>query len=292
MLLGSTIGLWAPAERVRKATTFWDRVKKVIGPKTVETPDTEVQTVLHAAALVGGSAQALESIGVDNAIALVVDGKVVYEDRTGRPDDLEALLAAMDALAPKKLTTLELVVEHHDTGLHYVISLAARGVHQADDTTAEVTIAGRVVDLCPRPNEPELDYHERVARLIPSAAQAEAHVATFLRFVERLKRALGESLPDVRIGAPSTDVRVRQPGSTTPIDAYSRYCPEVDQAAVDQVVWTLAKRWAWRPPWTVIDGSGAKVGKLDAFDNTAAVSLFAPEEPWTVDAWTGDWSSR
>jgi len=290
MLFGATMGLWAPSERVHKASSFWERVKKVIGPKSEAGEAIEVHTLLQAAALVGGAAQALEAIGVNNAIALVVDDQVLFEDRQSRPDDLDAMIAAMARVpASAALTKLDLVVEHRDGPLHLLISLSARGVHQADETTAVVTVAGRVVTLCPKSGEAELDYRERIARTLPSAAEAERFVTQFLRVVERLRVALASALPDVKVGSPTIDVRVRKPGAAGPLDAYARYCPEVDQAIVDEAVWSQTRRWSWRPPWVVIDGSGQRIGLLDAFDGNPTPSL-PLADAWRWDGWAGAWS--
>ncbi|MFO0746091.1 MAG: hypothetical protein U1F43_10505 [Myxococcota bacterium] len=300
MQLEATLGMWARGERVRKAASFWDRVRKVLGPARAAGPD-EVQTMLSAAALVGGAAQALDQLGVTDAIALVVDGQVVYEDRQGRPDDLEALLAALgERPASAMLNTLELAVEHRAGGLHYLVVLSARGVHATDEATGQVAVSARSEALAPAPGELDLDYVERVTRAFASAAPVEALVGSFRDFAARLAAALAEALPEVRLGAPSIEVSLRRPDPASPAgprdeapaSPYDRYCPEPRQALIDETLWSLVRRWPWSPPWSVIDPAGRKIGSLAAFAaETPLTEPFAPADPWSWDAWAGDWAA-
>lgn len=182
------IPLHAQGDTVRRDPTFWDKVKRVIGRK----PDLDTQRVrtqLTTAHLVAGARRALGEIGVKNAVSLVIDGKVLFEDRDGRDDDFEDLFLAFyenESVHGRDFGELRLTVEHLDGGLHLVIVIEAHSVHERDEATATVTITA---DAPSSPLTPALAWARRL--------QFEA-------FVRRVRDGLGDALSDVRVGAPIT----------------------------------------------------------------------------------------
>ena len=182
----STIALHARGDTVLRDPTFWDKVKRVFGRK----PDLDTQRVrthLTTAHLVGGARHALERMGVKNALALVIDGHVLFEDHAGVDDDFDDMFLAFyenESVHGRDFRELRLTVEHLEAGLHLVIAIVAHGVHERDEATASVIVTA---DRSALPIAPALAWAQR--------RQFEA-------FVLRVRDGLRDALPDVRVSAP------------------------------------------------------------------------------------------
>lgn len=72
---------------------LWDKIKRAFGGE----PDLRtgaMRAALEAGAVVDAVRAALTSLGATNAVALVVDDLVLFDDCHGRPDDLGDLFLA------------------------------------------------------------------------------------------------------------------------------------------------------------------------------------------------------
>jgi hypothetical protein len=155
MRLHGVIELQVPGEQVLRKPNTWDKVKRAFGGEPDLRTD-KVRTSLEATAIVEAMRAALRRLGASNAVSLVVDEQVLFQDREGRADDLGDLFLAFHDNAPVfggGFSLLRLAVEHQEAGLHLVIELIARSEHPATEAAARVVIGGRIQEFEPLPGE-------------------------------------------------------------------------------------------------------------------------------------------
>jgi hypothetical protein len=282
MKLHGMIEIRVHGERVLRDPGFWDRVKGSFGAK-VDLRTDRVKAELEAATLVEGARRALTRLGVDNAISLVIDRQVIFEDREGRPDDLVDLMVAFhdnESVFGSEFELLRLVVEHEEAGLHAVIEVMARSVHPADETAARVVVGGRIRDFEPRPGEEAEAYRARVEPLMQTPAVFETHRAQFESLVERLADALRGTLADAEISVRQAEARVEKPERARPrrpapalpptdrrYDPYETYYPSPLPGLLSMMMWGSMLSWAMMPHYTVINHVGTPLGATDAMSH-------------------------
>ncbi len=254
------ISLIAHGEVVRREPGFWERFKQVFSrDKALERRDT--QTLMTTAHLLAGVKRALEGVGITNAVLLVIDGVVLFEDKVGNPHDVDELFAAFyenEALYGRSFHELSLTVEHLEAGLATVIALTATGDRMSDVSRVELVVSGRIAAL--------LGDGPNVNDSFGTPARPEAHRLQFERFVARVRDGLAAALPEVTVSMPTVAARIVRPGpvrAEVGDDPWYRVHPDVD-AAVDAAIWTAAMGWAWHPEYTVIEASGETIGPLAA----------------------------
>ncbi len=178
MKLSNTIALHAAGEIVRRDPKLWGRFKKFFRGRTAPEPE-RVHTHLTTVHLVDAVEQVLTSLGVTNAVALEVDGALLFEDREGKGDDLADMFDAFAANADegRELQSLRLSVEHQHAGMHLSIDVLGRGVHERDEATVDVVVTAR----------------------FPSSPKARAYGVAFDAFLATIHAGLVAALPDVRV---------------------------------------------------------------------------------------------
>jgi hypothetical protein len=275
----STFALHAQGETIRREPGFWDKFKKVFGA-TPNLDTDRVQTLLTTAHLLSGVKKALERVGITNAVALVIDGQVLFEDRTGKADDVGDLFLAFyenEAMYGRDFKALSLTVEHREGGLHVVIEVTAKGEHQRDESTALVTLSGRITEFEPRQGEDAEAFRKRVEPHLASPAFTESHRMQYESFVERVREGLMGALADVKLSPVESQTRVQKPekAGRTPArrgepqpgepgyDPYDRYYPSPMHDLATMMFWTSMMSWAWHPTYVVVNGAGTPVGTTD-----------------------------
>jgi hypothetical protein len=213
MKLHGVIELTVAGERVLRAPNFWDKVKQAFGGE----PDLRTDTVrasLEATAIVEAVRGSLGRLGATNAISLVIDDHVLYQDREGRPDDFGDLFLAFHDNAPVfggSFRLLRLAAEHEEAGLHLVIETIVRSEHPADEPAARVIVAGRVREFEPRRGEDADTYRSRVGPLAQDPTRFEAPKRLFESFVARLGDALHASMPDAEVRTVEANAVIERP---------------------------------------------------------------------------------
>lgn len=113
---------------VGRDPSFWEKLKQVLGGRVdLETGD--IQNQLEATAVVDSVRRALGRLGVTNAVSLVIDDAVVFQDTDGRPEDLPDLVLALSehsSVFGRGFRELRFAAEHEEAGVHMVIETRAR----------------------------------------------------------------------------------------------------------------------------------------------------------------------
>jgi hypothetical protein len=186
-----------PVDVVERLPTLWDRCRSLVGTD-VDLGTDRVRTRMEAAAFLHQARAALDSLGVDNARFLLVDGVLVYEDARGRPHDLTDLMIAFAdhvLVASEGGRELRLCVEHDEAGFHFEIEARFAVEHPSVQPAALVTILGRVIDFAPRPEESAEAYRQRIAPLVADPRPLAGLQLQFGTFVSRIEQALADALP-------------------------------------------------------------------------------------------------
>src|SRR5687768_7260538 len=93
MKLAGIVSIKVKGEDILRKPRFWDKLKSTFGGS----PDLRTgqrKAALEAAAVVDSVRDALNALGATNAVSLVVDDLVLFQDRDGTPNDLGDLFLA------------------------------------------------------------------------------------------------------------------------------------------------------------------------------------------------------
>lgn len=195
---------------VQRNPTFWEKLKRGLGAE-VDLDTGRVRVELEATAVVDQVRQALGRLGVKNALSLVIDDTVIFQDIEGKPDDLPDLMMALSehaSLFGRGFRELRFAAEHEEAGLHLVVEARARTEHERDEPAAVVSVGGRVLDFEPRPGEGAEEYRRRVEPLTKDTTLFEAARLQFESFMGRLEGALRAAMPEAQVEQHRAEARV------------------------------------------------------------------------------------
>jgi len=212
MKLYSTIRVDMTEQDVLERPGLFARLRRVLGGN----PDLSTGTVraaLEAATLVDAHRRALAEVGATDAVALVVDDLVLFQDRDRRPDDLGDMFLTFHEYAPAidaEFRTLRLTVEHREAGLHYVIELQARPEYPKGEAPVRVIVSGRIELFEPRLGETAESYRARVAPHLEDPVLPRVAQAAFDNLVTRVRDAIARWIPDAHATVVSADTATKK----------------------------------------------------------------------------------
>jgi hypothetical protein len=278
-LLGQ-VAVYVTGQAVLREPTLWEKLRRGLGSKLDLATD-RVRVELEATAVVDHVRRALGRLGVTNALSLVVDDTVLFQDTDGKPDDLPDLVLALAEHADvfgRGFRELRFAAEHREAGLHLVIEARARTEHQVDEPAAVVSVGGRLQALEPRSGESADDYRRRVEPLTKDQAAFETARLQFQSFVARLEEALRAGMPEARIEELKSEARLVRAAPTAPTapaaeasrapshpayDPYATYYPNPMGLMLDAMILTsLMHALAPSPSILVMSPGGAPIGSV------------------------------
>jgi hypothetical protein len=224
MRLIATIAIHVSGSLIQRQPTVWEKLKQGFGGR-IDLSTDEVRVELEATAVVDQVRKALARLGVHNALALVIDSTVIFQDSDGKTDDLPDLVIALSEHASvfgRGFKELRFAAEHEESGLHYVIETRARTQHKATEPAAIVSVGGRVKALEPRPGEDADGYRRRVEPLTKDPTAFEAARMQFESFVSRLEDALRAAMPEARVDQLRAEARLVKPTARVPAERPAR----------------------------------------------------------------------
>jgi hypothetical protein len=282
MKLHGTVELHVSGERILREPNLWDRLKKRFGGEPDLRTD-RMRAALEATAVVDAARAALSRLGATNAVSLVIDDQVLFQDRDSRPDDMGDLFLAFsehESVFGGGFRLLRLAVEHREAGLHLVLEVIARTEHGEGEPAARIAISGRIGDFEPRAGEDADAYRARVEPLTRDATLIEVSRRQFESFVDRVADAMRASMPEARVEVGSAEARVQRPTErpsraqppepTDPrYDPYDRYYPQPFDSMLSVLMWSSLLSFAVPPQVIVVNehgdalGSGHDAGAID-----------------------------
>jgi len=274
MKLHGVIDLHVSGEPLLRNPNFWDKVKKAFGGEPNLQTD-RMRASLEASAIVEAARGALRKMRINNAVSLVIDDQVLFQDRDGKPDDLTDLFLAWSEHATVfggEFRMLRLAVEHEEAGLRYVLEIIARPEHPADEPAARIVVSARVAAFEPRSGESPDEYRARVEPLTKDPAAYEIYKRQFESFVQRVADAMRGSLPEARVEVREAEALVQRPPRreverredippTDPrYDPYDRYYPNPMGLLLGAMVWSSIFSMGMHAPVTIINEHGHALG--------------------------------
>jgi len=142
-------------------------LSRILGAKATATGTERV--VGSTMAVIDCFVRAYQAIGINNIIALEIDGKPIYLDNAMVADDLQHLAAALQAhkhVLTDAFEYIHLVLELPAAGIHYVIDTKIRGKVQMGHEEVYIVVAGKLDALNPGARETAVTYRERVRQLL------------------------------------------------------------------------------------------------------------------------------
>jgi hypothetical protein len=295
MRLVGQIHVTVRGDVVHRDPSFWERLKRGMGGN-VDLDSGERQNQLEATAVVDAVRRALGRLGVDNALSLVIDDTVIFQDADGKAGDLPDLVIALadhSSVFGKAFRELRFAAEHDEAGLHFIVETRARTRHLKAEPAAVVSVGGRIRALEPARGETAEAYRARVDPLTKDAALFEAARHAFESFVARLRQELATAMPDADVIERRAEARLVKPGSrevTAPApapvapmhpgyDPFLVYYPSPMGLMLDAMIFSSFVHMMMPPPLVVVSpmglplGSTADVGSIgdpDAVDAQAA----------------------
>jgi hypothetical protein len=275
-LIGQIQVTMTATEAVRREPGFWDKLKRGFGGK-IDLDTGEVRVALETTALVDSIKRAFARVGIDNAVSLVVDDTVIFQDSEGRPGDLPDLILALSEHASvfgRGFREMKLAAEHEEAGLHLLAEVRAVTQHRRGEPSAYVSIGGRIADLEPHPGESADAYRARVEPLAKDAGLLETARMQFQSFVGRLEAALRAALPEATVEEKRAEAVVVRP-TTQPVepaedprspvyDPYAIYYPSPIGTVLDlMMISSFMTMMAPPPAIMVVHPSGIPIGGAD-----------------------------
>lgn len=305
MKLHGIVAIHVKGDLLLRRPRVWDKLKATFGG----TPDLRTgkqKAALEATAVVSATRDALRTLGVTNAVSLLVDDLVLFQDKHGRADDLDDLVAAFqehEVAIGGEFSLLRLTVEHEEAGLHLVLEVQAQPVHGVTEPAARVVVSGRVRDLEPRPGEDAEAYRSRAEPLARDAGRLELHRQQFEAFVDRVRHAVAAAMPEATTTVVEAQAMVarptrsgkptKEPRPTSPAyDPYRAYYPSPLESVVQMMMWSSILSWGMRPDVIVVNQAGDPVGNVSdpGFDAGAGADAdgYFDGVDSGGDSWGGD----
>src|SRR6185436_959862 len=210
MRLVGQIYVTVASQRVQRDPTLFEKLRQALGGQ-VDLDTDQVQNQLEATSVVDSVRRALARLAVGNALSLVIDDTVIFQDTDGKAEDLPDLVLALSEHASvfgRGFRELKFAAEHEEAGLHLVIETRARTRHRRQDPAAVISIGGRIRKLEPERGETADAYRARVEPLTRDAALFETARLSFESFVTRLRDAVSAEMPDAKVEERKAEARV------------------------------------------------------------------------------------
>jgi hypothetical protein len=263
---------------VTRDPSVWEKLKRGLGAK-VDLQTEEVRNELEATAVVDGVRRALGKLGVTNALSLVVDDTVVFQDTDSKPDDLPDLVLALSehaSLFGRGFRELRFAAEHEEAGLHLIIETRARTHHHRDEPAAVVSVGGRVRALEPNSGESAEAYRARVEPLLADRALFETARHAFESFVARVEAALRAALPEATVAQKRAEARLVKAADRAPAapekapqspmhpayDPFLVYHPSPMSTMLDAMMFASFMHMMMPPHISVVNPAGASLGSM------------------------------
>lgn len=283
MRLVGQIHVTVRGDVVRRDPSFFERLKRGMGGR-VDLDTGELQNQLEATAVVDAVRRALGRLNVDNALSLVVDDTVIFQDADGKAGDLPDLVLALadhSSVFGQSFRELRFAAEHEEAGLHLVIETRARTRHRQDEPAAVISVGGRIRELEAAKGETAESYRARVDPLTKDAALFDSSRLAFESFVSRLRQAISDAMPDADVAEQRAEARLIKQGTRdlaaqerTPLapmhPAYDPflvyYPPSPLGLMLDAMIFTSFVHMMMPPPMIVVSPLGVPIGSTTELD--------------------------
>jgi len=213
MRLTAQARIYLPGEDVFRKPTFWDNFKGMLG-SDVDLRTGEARLTRDVLGLTEQIQQGLALAGITNAVSLVVDTDVVYQDVTGVPDDAGLLVASMRRAATRftqGFKVLRAVFELEAQGLHSIIEVTVRAVHKKTQPSATVAVGSRILELRPAQGEDIEAAKDRIGRALGNAQLIPTYRGILTSQMQTVQAGLQRVFANGEVELDAVDAQVVRP---------------------------------------------------------------------------------
>lgn len=212
-MLRARILIDLPSTEVFRQKTLGESFRSLFGAEIDLRTGLE-ETTLTSMALVQALVSGFGHAGVTNAIAFIVDEKVVYKDTVDQGNDLELILAACQQtrLMQRKFGEMHLVLSLAENGMFAIADVHIQRQVVLGQAEVSVDLSGRIDELRIQRGESALGYAERVRAFARTPGVAEAWRRAFETVVRRVATAVGSSLPGAQVSVEAARIQLIRPG--------------------------------------------------------------------------------
>lgn len=205
--------IFLQGEEVFRKPSFWDKVGSFFGGE-MDLRTGEIQVTQDVLALTEQIQKALGLAKVTNAVSLVVDNDVIFQDLEDRKNDAEMLVQAARENAPRFMQgfqTLRAVFEHEADGLHSLIEVTVRAKAKKTEATAIVAIGSRIEELRPKDEEPLEKAKQRIGKALANTQLVPTYQNVLNAFVQKLGASLQRVFATARVEVDPVNTQVVRP---------------------------------------------------------------------------------
>lgn len=210
----ASLVLTLPGDVVLREPTSFERIKKLLLPASMapdlSTPERQIDRNLVS--LTEGLCAALHEVGVNDAVYLAVDGRTVYYDALGVPNDVERLLEAAQAhVMLEPFQELRGVFMQLQEGLELLYEVTFRRRFQEDAPAAFLAVSARLGGLRPHIGETLDASRARLHTVLGDGELSASLRAYFDELVDRLHKSLESTFPGGTVARHPTSTFIVRP---------------------------------------------------------------------------------
>jgi len=202
-------------EEVFRKPSFWDKFKTFVG-SDVDLRTGELSVAGNALAMTEQVQQAFKIARITNAVSLVIDRDIVYQDLEDKADDADLLLAAARRGADRfsrPFDVIRVVFEWQGGGIHSLIEAAVRSKYKQGEPAVIVSFGARIDALRPAEGESTEAAKQRIGAALADANLVPVAKNTLDQLVARVEGALGRAFAGARLETDHADIQVVKPSN-------------------------------------------------------------------------------
>jgi hypothetical protein len=185
---------------IQRPSNFFGRIANAIAGGRFE--KAEEQETYRIMALAQGINRSLRELGVNNMIRLAIDDRVIYEDKEHLEDDyrqaMESLQESDIDPAGLDLNEVDIICEHDDGTLHYIIDFDIFRFHKPGTDPITINVTAVPKEMARRRGEPDKQFESRVKAIFSDQKRIDAFKnekeMRFNTFMESLKLSLEKNI--------------------------------------------------------------------------------------------------
>ncbi len=211
-MLRSKIHIDLPSAETDRRMNPLEWTRSLFGAE-IDLKSGEEELTVSAVTLTQGIIKGFDKAGVTNAIAFLVDKNVVYQDVNDEKDDLHLIVEAAKATGVllKPFDEMHMVLTHGERGIHFIFDVRVRNQVVLGEEEMTVAVSGRAKELRIRPGESATKYTARIKKVTADAEKVESWRLTFQDEIERIGRALGQTMTGSKVTVAPAVIEIIRP---------------------------------------------------------------------------------
>ncbi len=201
-----------PSVETLRPMTLWESVRHLFGT-TIERKSGQEMLTVGAMGMLEGLYFALRDSGIEDAVSLLIDRRVIYHDREGHTRDLNLLLQAAEESGRlnKNFQEMHLVMACSHAGLQVILDMKVRALNPVGVPELEIHLSGRPVDLRAAAGEDAATYAERLRSFTADPANFRALCVALDELGSRLSQHIRRRLPALNVQQSPAWTQLLQP---------------------------------------------------------------------------------